>query len=261
MWSSNLSLNKPKQPVLSGVETKEFDPNMSTRDATLLLGFPHNYVAKHLILFSHSRLKSLPMSPCSSLCTASSAFMLTQLQAFSLCCGVHVIVLNWVWQNKNGNPSSPKQADFSRCFHWQDWSWLHGHNHKCNAHHSFFSTPLITGLWARLHSSVTVWTDIWEYCCPSPFYFWLLLTHFALFYSVLLQRRPPILLAVRMMTSLKHNMHLMFPQRLSLFWIFSMTMKKRALQSRKCINFGQICTPPFTFRHLHPVPTITAKGR
>lgn len=122
------------------------------------------------------------MSPCSSLCTASSAFMLTQLQAFSLCCGVHVIVLNWVWQYKNGNPSSPKQADFSRCFHWQDWSWLHGHNHKCNAHHSFFSTPLITGLWAWLHSSVTVWTDIWEYCCPSPFYFWILLTHFALFF-------------------------------------------------------------------------------
>lgn len=84
---------------------------------------------------------------------------------------------------------------------------------------------------------------------------------FCIIFSVLLQRRPPILLAVRMMTSLKHNMYLMFPQRLSLFSIFFMTTKKRALQSRNCINFRQICTPPFTFTHLHPVPTINAKGR
>lgn len=86
-----------KQQVLYGVEIKAFDPSKSTRGASLFLGFPHGYVAKHLILCSQCHLESLPISLCSSICAQlHHMFMLTQLQVFSLCEGMHEIDLNSV---------------------------------------------------------------------------------------------------------------------------------------------------------------------
>lgn len=175
------------------------------------------------------------MSPCSSLCTASSAFMLTQLQAFSPCCGVHVIVLNWVWQYKNGNPSSPKQADFSRCFHWQHWSWLHGH--------SFFFLLLWSQACERgcihlwLHG--LIFENIAVHLHFISEFFWHIL-HYSIRYCYKDDPQFCWLCGWWHLWNIKCIW-------LSFFWIFFMTMKKRALQSRNCINFGQACTPPFTF--------------
>lgn len=108
---------------------------------------------------------------------------------------VHVIVLNWVWQNKNRDLSSPKTCWFSADV------FIGRSDHDCtvpitNATHIrfffccfVFCIPLIAGLWV---AAVTVWTVMGGNCCPSLFYSSAFhLTLFALFHSGPWQRPLP----------------------------------------------------------------------
>lgn len=198
------------------METKAFDPSTCSRDANLLPGIPHNYVANQLILYSHSRLKFLPISLCSSVCTASSILRLTQLHVFSPRCGA------------------------CNCF----WLCLAIHKQKCiPTQRSWFIADVFIGrndhdsietirnamrntVFCISFISVTVWTDIWEYCCPSPFipeFFW-----HSFCYSIQKCNKDDfrILLAERIMTALRHAVYLPFPKRFSLFRRFLMTVQR-----------------------------------
>lgn len=162
-------LKRAKQPVLSGVGTKAFWSQRVNQRC-----HPLPWISKQLCGRPARSLRFLPVSLCSSYVYCIQHIQVNKAASIFLFVDMHVIVLNWVWQNKNGNLSSPKTCWFSADV------FIGRNDRDCtetitNATRMriFYCCFVFLYSFDRrlVGAAVTVWTVMGGNCCPSPFLF------------------------------------------------------------------------------------------